>query len=608
MKEISCKDLKVIKDGEYYTVIDNGHIWKMDRSMTSHIKVADKVYYFKDALVDEKYYTAKINKGILSTYVFSDRLVIETLVWIDEERNVRFELIPIEDDKIDEINWPGYFKSEDKDGYSALPIMQGVLLKNDYDYTYDKLDFDGFFYSHDAYVSFFMQYEKGYGYMLINDSPDTKYDVIHKADVLGTSIGIRHVESLGEIRYRRTLIYHFQKGLDYCKASKYYRRLMIESGRFKSLKEKTMTLENIDKMVGASLIHFGIKSHTDPASSFYDPKNSEDIVVSFAYRLNELKEIKKHYDGHLYVHIDGWAEPGYDNKHPDYYPVCIKAGGEKGLKAIVDYLKENDDVIALHDQYRDYYHSADTYDVDNSVLDKDEKVLTHARWAGGRQDYLCATMALDYVKRNFSYLFESEIYPSASYLDVFTCNEMDECLNPRHIMTRKECADLRKACFKYLVSKGIIPTSEECTDWALDTLVSCHYGPYEFMLKKPGTKKMGIPIPLFNLVWHDAILLPWMMDIVDGEDFMLYALLNGGMPYLIREGAYPDVDGAFGIDEKLDEQIKRCKVVNDLHRKVAYSEMVDHRIIDKDGLIQEATFSDGTTVTINLNDNSYSIK
>ena len=26
---------------------------------------------------------------------------------------------------------------------------------------------------------------------------------------------------------------------------------------------------------------------------------------------------------------------------------------------------------------------------------------------------------------------------------------------------------------------------------------------------------------------------------------MLYALLNGGAPYLVREGAYPNTDGAF---------------------------------------------------------------
>lgn len=36
--------------------------------------------------------------------------------------------------------------------------------------------------------------------------------------------------------------------------------------------------------------------------------------------------------------------------------------------------------------------------------------------------------------------------------------------------------------------------------------------PYEFMLKEPGTPKQGIPVPLYNLVYHDCVIQPWMMD------------------------------------------------------------------------------------------------
>ena len=37
-----------------------------------------------------------------------------------------------------------------------------------------------------------------------------------------------------------------------------------------------------------------------------------------------------------------------------------------------------------------------------------------------------------------------------------------------------------------------------------------------------------------------------MMDRVSkDEDYMLYALLAGGAPYLVRDGAYPNTDGAF---------------------------------------------------------------
>jgi len=50
---------------------------------------------------------------------------------------------------------------------------------------------------------------------------------------------------------------------------------------------------------------------------------------------------------------------------------------------------------------------------------------------------------------------------------------------------------------------------------------------YDFMLEKPGSPKKGIPVPLFNLVYHDCVIEPWMMDKVSNdEDYMLYALIN----------------------------------------------------------------------------------
>lgn len=159
------------------------------------------------------------------------------------------------------------------------------------------------------------------------------------------------------------------------------------------------------------------------------------------------------------------------------------------------------------------------------------------------QSYLCATQAPYYVRRNFSEIESHGIRLDGAYLDVFTCNEGDECANPMHKMTRKDCYDFRSMCFEWLLSKGILTSSEEVSDWAVPSLVFCHYAPYDFMMRTPGGKKYGIPVPLYNLVYHDCVIEPWMMEAHDGEDYMLYALLNGGAPYLIRDGAYPNTDG-----------------------------------------------------------------
>ena len=42
----------------------------------------------------------------------------------------------------------------------------------------------------------------------------------------------------------------------------------------------------------------------------------------------------------VYLHLDGWGNPGYDNQHPDYLPACEAAGGWKGMKFLSDSMEE----------------------------------------------------------------------------------------------------------------------------------------------------------------------------------------------------------------------------------------------------------------------------
>ena len=130
------------------------------------------------------------------------------------------------------------------------------------------------------------------------------------------------------------------------------------------------------------------------------------------------------------------------------------------------------------------------------------------------------------------------------------------------------------------------------------------------MLDRPGSPKKGIPVPLFNLVYHDCLIEPWMMDKVsEEEDYMLYAVLNGGAPYLVRDGAYQNTDGSFagGVEITIEDQIKRCKVVSDLHEKVAKCEMVRHEMVDGNPEVQRTTFADGTVVTVDFQAQTYQI-
>ena len=609
-----------------FTITHEGDSWNWGEGFRPRMECEEGTIYFADAKkISHEEWKTGIGHGILSHFEGFELngadagIAFDTIVWIEEvSGDVFFEWVPLSTEtvKVKSVYWPGYMEFDEKKDswYTLLNWQQGLLVPNTWKTAVDKVVFDGFMGTAGAYMPWFGQVKDRAGYIAICEQPwNAAYYTEHPAERPYTQVGIRWEPSLGKMDYRRVMKYSFVKDCDYNDLCKIYRNYVIEKGRFKSLAEKAVKTPSIDQLIGSAFLHKGIKTQVMTNSDFYDAENPDknNHLTPFSVRTEEIKKFHELGVEKLYLHLDGWAEPGYDNQHPDYLPACEKAGGWKAMKELSDTMHECGYLFGIHDQYRDYYYAAKTFDENFATRLADGTIPSHARWAGGPQTYLCATQAPFYVKRNFTEIMDNGIKLDCAYLDVFTCNEGDECSHPWHKMTRRECYEYRNTCFEYLLSKGILPSSEEVNDWAIPSLVFCHYAPYDFMLDRPGSPKKGIPVPLFNLVYHDCLIEPWMMDKVsEEEDYMLYAVLNGGAPYLVRDGAYQNTDGSFagGVEISIEDQIKRCKVVSDLHEKVAKCEMVRHEMVDGNPEVQRTTFADGTVVTVDFQAQTYQIR
>ena len=85
--------------------------------------------------------------------------------------------------------------------------------------------------------------------------------------------------------------------------------------------------------------------------------------------------------------------------------------------------------------------------------------------------------------------------------------------------------------------------------------------------------------------------------------------LNGGAPYLIREGAYPNTDGSFHTETEEKPGRAHRKVPDRIQssKQTAYSEMLYHRILTADYKVQETGFADGTRVQVDFNTQTWQI-
>lgn len=617
-----------LKETGEYVIQKDGCRWEFGQVGSLCKKDGGKIPFSAAGQITHGRWQTGVGAGIRSRYSgFSDEdlqeFSFETVLWIEfATGDVYAEWIPLSEKNarqvLESVRWPGYLLFEEgrKDWYSLLNLQQGILLPNTWQQPLNSLPFNGQLCSCAAYMPWFGQVCPEGGYIAICQTPwDAGYICDHPENGPYTHLSYYWLPTLGEMNGRRIIRYTFLSNCDYNDICKVYRQYAKETGLLTTLAEKAARNPGVDSLIGAGFVHTGIKTHVAADSEFFDPADPEknNRVTPFSVRTELVRQYYQLGVDKLYLHLDGWGNPGYDNNHPDYLPACVEAGGWDGLRELQDMLHGCGYLLGLHDQYRDYYFSAASFDREFGIQAPDGSIFEMARWAGGHQSYLCATQAPFYVKRNFSGLFAEGVHPDCTYLDVFTCNEPDECIHPEHRMSRKDCLDFRARCFAYLTSQGIVPSSEEVTDWSMRELVFCHYAPYEFMMTPPGTPRKGIPVPLFNLVYHDCLIIPWPMDHFDGqEDYMLYALLNGGAAYLQKDPAYVGIDGAFdGALGTMEENVRRWRIVSELQRKIAKMEMCCHRLIENNPLHQQTVFSDKKrtiAVTVYLDSGKWEIE
>jgi hypothetical protein len=493
-------------------------------------------------------------------------------------------------DRVIECSWPGGLMPESFDA-TVVPYMQGMFLPKDWPekvWLYDTMCFGRGLYQP------WWGHQHGKSALLITlETPDDGGCHFQHPAGGPTRIGPRWVHSLGRFAYpRRARLCFFDDG-NYVDLAKRYRRYAIATGRFVSLREKVARNPVVARLIGVPVVHTSILYHIQPESSYYhkdDPAKNHQLVT-FSQRAKDLEALARAGITNAYVHLDGWGLRGYDNLHPDVLPPCPEAGGWEGMRQFAEACDRLGFVFAIHDQYRDYYLDARSYNDRHAVLHENGTRYYGSTWFGGRQSILCPSLAPGHVRKNHTAILAAGVKLKGAYLDVFSVVPPEECYASEHPVTRSDCLRYRGECLDFVRSWGGVVSSEEPSDWSVRHLDLVHHGPFALTPGPGNGPAMGIPVPLFNLVYHDALLIPWSLEkgawgIPEKDLGYLHGLANGGMPYVSMSPS--------------SSELERVRAMCDLHRRVAFLEMTKHEFLDVSRRKQRTTFADGTSVTIDL--------
>jgi len=217
---------------------------------------------------------------------------------------------------------------------------------------------------------------------------------------------------------------------------------------------------------------------------------------------------------------------------------------------------------------------------------------------------------------------------SARFIDATASTAWKECYNSEHPTTRSGDIKYKMALLDF-VSKdmGLLTGSEDGVDVSVpyvdyfEGMMSVGKGRLPDSGRRVSTVEYMKPtedflkyqvgtdyrIPLWELVYHDAIVSTWYWG--DSNNRIpeywwkkdLFNILYGNMSlWAIRDWDH--------WKEYKDRFVKSYKNVSPVFEKVGYEEMLNHRFVTNDHLIQETTFSGDIRIVVNFGDANFNLE
>ncbi len=500
-----------------------------------------------------------------------------------DEPELRVSVTPHEDPGynaetwIREVYYPRSFvHSASAHAYTLLPLQQGVMLSGDWpeDIREDRARHLLRVWAWQAVTGPWWGHidEGGAGYLAIMDTPDdTEFDFDHPAGG-PTRIAPYWTTSWEAFRYQRRMIYRFFPRADHAKIALAYRDYCKRIGRWRSLEEKRLEKPQIDKLRGAIRLRIrAVLTHLGGDEIRREFRTFDEIgrVIDETVAANPGESI--------HFTLAGWQTLGYDHAHPAACPPNEEAGGWEGMRRLSELAARHDILFGVHDQYRDFYLSSPFWSEERTRKDSRRDSPRHAYWAGGTQSILCPALMLDFIKMNVQQLRDQKIKLNATYQDVLTAIALEECFDERHPLTRTGCREARFAIFDYYRELGWVIASESAADWAAPGVdyFNVHWAGRR---GEDGLEPLGVPVPLFGLVFHDSTVL-------------------------LTRRTPPLICALSGVNTMRAED----RLLRRLHAATAYMPLTASRLLSDDGMRQESVFGDSVRVVADLAEQTYEI-
>lgn len=427
-----------------------------------------------------------------------------------------------------------------------------------------------------------------------------------KANRLQWDLGFRFERDLAN--YPRTFVVRaFAPGESYPALAAWYRESVYAAGRLKTLREKIAESPDAEKLVGAVIwkenVYHRDPSPCKPAPGYWSMfPNRQTVAANTANWSGKaiFRAAQKAGFDRLAVFNMGWNFGGFDHGWPRRFPINAERGTEAEMAETAAFARSlsPDFIYSVHDNYHDCYADSPEFRREEMVHDRRGAMVEGGIWVGGRARFMCTKLSMKYAQRDIPRL-RKIIGRGGIYVDVLSgCARLQSCHHPDHPQGRRGDAESRRALFQYVRSEmGSLASESNMAPYCIDVADLGAFS--QLSLNKAGElDPLGIPIPLWQLIFHDVQLCYAAEDLCGaaGPDFVNFTALYNLLP------------AGFDADNL---RISREMRGTYLAPMIGFRELVPPEMVrDAWGVpvvrgVRESVFADGTRVIANFTDAPY---
>ena len=192
------------------------------------------------------------------------------------------------------------------------------------------------------------------------------------------------------------------------------------------------------------------------------------------------------------------------------------------------------------------------------------------------------------------------ISPNVHFFDTTASTPLRECYSSDHPLTRTQDKEWKRKLLSGVAKRGIVVGCEGVQNWVIP----------EIAFYQVHSTHIGLDVPLFNLVYHDAVIIHWQHSTpynygLDNYGYVRGNFLNKVLTDLLY-GNPPSWVITYRLYLAWKDLIKSTyDLVAKHHERIGLNELADHSILTPDVLVQRSSFAGGTEVVVNFGPDSY---